>query len=259
MVCRIENLSVGYHAEQPILTIKDFSLSSGDLVFVLGPSGIGKSTLMETLGLMNETILNPGQAKYAIATSGETTNIANIWSDSERERTAVRQHISFIFQMSDLMPQLTVRENIVMSATELPSKDFDAHICEGLERLGMSRDLLHSEVTRLSGGQRQRIVFLRALQRKFKLLLGDEPTGNLDQGNARQLMQYLKETIRTSGGAALVVTHDFALADLFADRIVYLDDLHPIVDAKSIYFRNEGVWMNDFSTLALRMQKTDFS
>ncbi len=193
--------------ELSILRGVNFALKPGESLAVMGPSGSGKSTLLHILGTLDQP--TAGQMQL-----GE----ANPFQLSEAELAAYRnQHIGFVFQEHHLLPQLTVLENVLVptlvNRSQSPEKH-QAYARELLERVGLSQRLEHRPAE-LSGGERQRVAVARALIHKPKLLLADEPTGNLDQTNASGIGELLMELHKQQSNILVVVTHSAELARLF--------------------------------------------
>jgi len=184
----------------------DLSVDAGKFIVVKGVSGSGKTTLLLTLGGM----LRPSEG---------TVNFdgVDLYSQSSGARAEYRAtEVGFVFQMFHLVPYLGVEENVRLAArngtmTERPR--------ELLEQFGLSHRLTHTP-GELSAGERQRVALARALVNEPRLILADEPTGNLDPENDRQVFEHLSEFHR-GGGTVIVVTHG-TTADEFADRIVKL-------------------------------------
>ena len=184
----------------------DLSVDAGKFIVVKGVSGSGKTTLLLTLGGM----LRPSEG---------TVNFdgVDLYSQSSGTRAEYRAtEVGFVFQMFHLVPYLGVEENVRLAArngtmTERPR--------ELLEQFGLSDRLTHTP-GELSAGERQRVALARALVNGPRLILADEPTGNLDPENDRQVFEHLSEFHR-GGGTVIVVTHG-TTADEFADRIVEL-------------------------------------
>ena len=197
-----------------------FDVAEGEFVALVGASGSGKSTLLHLIGLLDRP------DKGSVALEGvDTTRL------SARRRNRARcQDIGFVFQFYHLLPELNVLENVLLSAqvaTSLanwPGKRSAARAraAEVLDRLGLS-DRLRHRPRELSGGERQRVAIARALMNGPKLLLADEPTGNLDSKTGRQIMAVLKQFHADSGQTMLMVTHDQSLASQ-ADRVLHLVD-----------------------------------
>ena len=171
------------------------SADAGELLTIRGPSGSGKSTLLFTLGGM-------------VHPTGGTVRVGgrDLYSLSARERAGFRaNNIGFVFQMFHLVPYLSVLENVILptSAATDPGSESDA--LELLERFRMT-ERLHHRPSELSTGERQRTALARALLNKPKLILADEPTGNLDPENSDEVRRYLSE-FNEAGGTVVLVTH----------------------------------------------------
>jgi len=196
------------------------SVKAGEFVAVLGASGSGKSTLLHVLGLLD----SPDRGKVII----EGIDSAAL-APAERDRIRCRT-IGFVFQLYHLQPELTVLENTMLPAMAATgplgwarrSNEALARAVELLERLGLG-DRLGHRPKELSGGEQQRVAIARALMNRPRILLADEPTGNLDSRSGGQILQLLKELNRDSGQTIIMVTHDESLARA-ADRIVHLRD-----------------------------------
>jgi putative ABC transport system ATP-binding protein len=191
------------HGEVRILDRLSLEVKAGEFVVLRGPSGCGKTTLLLTAAGM----LRP--------TSGRVTvDGQDLYALSGRERNRFRgQHVGFVFQMFHLLPYLNVRENILLaananrgnaSATRERARDL-------VKRLGLEPREQHSPAA-LSTGERQRTAIARALLNQPKLLLADEPTGNLDEDNAQIVFGYLSQYV-DDGGCVLLVTHDARAAE----------------------------------------------
>lgn len=209
-----------------VLEIRHLVLPRGKKVFIVGESGIGKSTVLEVIGMMNNTIVPDSDTFFRFYTvEGKEVDLVALWkTGSDRELSEFRlRHFNFIFQNTNLMRNFTAYENIAItrmlqgySREESFSK---AH--EVLEELGLGwlgQDRLAQE---LSGGQQQRLAFARAILPDFDVLFGDEPTGNLDPENAMKAMALLSAKLNDmAGSSAVIVTHDMHLASTFADVII---------------------------------------
>lgn len=190
----------------------DLEVEAGTSVAIVGPSGCGKSTLLGLLGGLEE----PTHGKIWI---GETELSA--LSDTERGRLR-REEIGFVFQSYDLLPFLSAFENVGFQLALIGAPDGETRTTELLDRLGLAE---HSSKLpdQLSGGQRQRVGIARALVHRPKLILADEPTGELDSVSSASAMDLLIEAQRAIGATLVVVTHDMAVAARL-DRIVRLKD-----------------------------------
>ena len=189
-----------------------FSVEEGEFVTILGPSGSGKSTLLHLLGGVDK----PTSGKVYIG--GQS-----IYEMKERELTAFRRReIGQIYQFYNLIPVLNVEENIclpmLLDHRQAERKDLD----ELLELLGLTERVNHLP-SELSGGQQQRVAIGRALISKPKLILADEPTGNLDQKNSREIIKLFRELNEKYGQTILLITHDEKIAE-HAERILVIED-----------------------------------
>lgn len=204
---RFESVTRRYQTSHgPVVALDTVNLEvdRGAFVVVKGPSGCGKSTLLLHAGGM----LRPSQGKVWV--DGQ-----DLYALDNTRRGAFRgEHIGFIFQMFHLLPYLNVYDNISLGAAQLKS-DIDSLI----DRLGLADRRLHKPGA-LSAGEKQRTAVARALVRRPKLVLADEPTGNLDPDNAARVMQYLHD-YQQQGGTVLVVTHGDD-ADAYATQTVQL-------------------------------------
>ena len=186
-----------------VLLHANLSLSRGELVALIGPSGSGKSTLLHIAGLLD----SPQSGSIHIA--GMDASHAN-----DAVRTRLRnQHIGFIYQFHNLLPELTALENVMMPQLIAGTKTAaaKARASELLARLGLAERLIHVPA-QLSGGEQQRVAIARALVNKPPLILADEPTGNLDPVTSESVTKLLLDIAREEGVAALIATHNMALA-----------------------------------------------
>lgn len=215
-----------YHAQiervdQAILNGITLRIHAGEFVALCGPSGSGKSTLLNVLGLLD----SPSSGEFELA--GVKVGIA-----SERIRTQLRaKYLSFVFQAFHLAPEKTVLENVELGL-----------MCQGVDRATRQARALEAVIdvglferqsarpATLSGGEQQRTAVARALVRRSRVILADEPTGNLDEGNAQGIVSLLSSATK-QGSAVVMVTHDEALATK-ADRVLRIDRGH-LVEAPS--------------------------
>jgi len=212
-------------ASRIILSLDDFVIPKNKMIFILGRSGIGKSTILEALGLMNNTLSEGSEVMFR-PTAGESYNLSEIWRPENKQTLSkVRNnHFSFIFQETNLMPNFTVYENICFTQM-LQGETYQnalAKVKKTMKEVGLSTIEEHKKVYELSGGQKQRVAFVRAITPKFSILFGDEPTGNLDESNAGELMSILRTNILGNQRTAVIVSHDINLALKFADMIVLI-------------------------------------
>ncbi|MGK0365709.1 MAG: lipoprotein-releasing system ATP-binding protein [Saprospiraceae bacterium] len=223
---RIKKLSCAYGDKPPVLYIENMLIPSGKLIFVLGISGVGKSTFIETLGLMNRTIVSTPETEVLFYPDQENPiELKNFWQKSNEEVSAFRnQYLSFIFQDTNLMPNFTAGENMCISQLIRGMSMADAKkiVVEVMAELNLSAELFDRKITDLSGGQRQRLAFVRAITSDFRVLFGDEPTGNLDKDTAFRLMRMLKNNLHKHNRTGIIVSHDIDLALNFADEIILL-------------------------------------
>jgi len=189
------------------------TVNKGEYVSISGPSGCGKSTLLAILGLLD----TPSDGAYEL----NGTRVENM-KLSERARVRNRE-IGFIFQAFNLIGDLTVYENVELPLTyrNMPSSERKKLAKEALERVGMAHRMKHYP-SQLSGGQQQRVAVARALAGSPSVLLADEPTGNLDSHNGRQVMELLGD-LHKNGATICMVTHDPNYAHM-ADRTVHMFD-----------------------------------
>ena len=201
--------------DQPVRALDNVSLTiaAGEYVSVMGPSGSGKSTLLNALGLLDR----PDAGEYWL--DGTATRTLR-----EEARAALRRRlIGFVFQSYHLVPRLTARENVELPLilAEVPPRQRKPQVDEMLERLGLT-DRAHHVPNQLSGGQRQRVAIGRATILKPRLLLADEPTGNLDSRSGADVVALL-EDLNRQGITLLVVTHDAGLGTRAQRQIHMLD------------------------------------
>ncbi|WP_346889908.1 ABC transporter ATP-binding protein [Clostridium sp. UBA1056] len=226
-ILRVENLTKTYgEGDNKVEALKDINLciNKGEFVAIIGASGSGKSTLLHLLGGLDR------------ATSGKVIiEEKNIYDYKDAELSIFRRRkVGFIFQFFNLIPVLDVEENIelpVILDNEKVDKDYLDEIITILN-LQNRRTHLPSE---LSGGQQQRVSIGRALINKPSIILADEPTGNLDSKNTREVIELLKLTARKFNQTLILITHDSNIASM-ADRVITIEDGRIIEDS---YFNNQ--------------------
>jgi len=205
--------------ETTALNKVNLNINSGEFVAIMGPSGCGKSTLLNILGLLD----NP--------TGGELHFVdQEVSKFSERQRTNLRKaNIGFVFQSFNLIDELTVYENVELPLLYLnmPSSERKKKVEAVLDRMKMSHRKKHFP-QQLSGGQQQRVAISRAVVTNPKLILADEPTGNLDSANGEEVMNLLTQ-LNNEGTTIVMVTHSPSDAEK-AHRIVQLFDGHIVTE-----------------------------
>jgi putative ABC transport system ATP-binding protein len=193
----------------------NMSLAEGEFVAIQGTSGSGKSTLLNLLGGLDRP------------TSGEVLFDSNpLGPLTKKEMARYRRHsVGMIFQNFNLITTMTAAENVRLALAFGGVRGTERRRrAEGLlERVGLSDRMEHRPLE-LSGGEQQRVAIARALANRPRVLLADEPTGNLDSTRARELLALLREMVEREGLTVLLVTHDHELASSFADRIIMMKD-----------------------------------
>ena len=216
MMIRTINLQKIFRTEEvQTLALNDVNIevNEGEFVAVMGPSGCGKSTLLNILGLLD----NPTAGEYYL-------NGTEVSKFSESQRTSLRKGvIGFVFQSFNLIDELNVYENIELPLLYMgvPQAERKRRVEQAMERMAIMHRAKHFP-QQLSGGQQQRVAIARAVVAGPKLILADEPTGNLDSKNGKEVMDLLKE-LNKEGTTIVMVTHSQHDAG-FADRIINLFD-----------------------------------
>ena len=198
----------------------DLSVEQGEFVAIVGASGSGKSTLLHILGSVD----SPTEGKVLV----EGTDISSM----NRTQAAIfrRRKVGLVYQFYNLIPTLTIRKNILMPLLLDKRKPNPEYFDKVITTLGIA-DKLDFLPSQLSGGQQQRAAIARSLIYRPALLLADEPTGNLDQKNSREIIDLLKLSNRSLNQTILLITHDEKIA-LEADRIIVIEDGRIISDQK---------------------------
>ncbi len=214
-ILRVENLTKSYGKnETKVDAIKNVSLSveKGTFIAITGPSGSGKSTLLHLLGEVDR----PTSGKVYI-------NDVDIYNLKTKDLAIFRRrNIGLIYQFYNLIPVLNVKENILLPA-ELDNRDIDGEYFDDLmETLGLIDREKHLP-NQLSGGQQQRTSIGRALINRPSIILADEPTGNLDSKNSKEILELLKLSVKKYNQTLIMITHDKNMA-LQADRIISIED-----------------------------------
>ena len=243
----IENLSCSYKKGPVVLRIPFLEIPRNRIIVLLGKSGFGKSTLLETLGLMNNTI-SEGDIQFFPGEDDKMISYKDLWFSGKLSEIAKirREHFSFIFQNTNLMPNFTAYENACLTQmiSGVPFIKAKEKVREVMVEMGLEKVKDSQRAVELSGGQKQRLAFVRAITPDFLVLFGDEPTGNLDNYNSEELMWKLDRNIRQNSGSAIIVSHNVELSMKFADVLMVLSR-----DQKEDPFcqiRNENTFHKDY-------------
>lgn len=216
----IENLQKIFHTDEVETWALDevsLDVSTGEFIAIMGPSGCGKSTLLNIIGLLD----TPTRGRYVL-------NGADVSRMKENDRVDVRKGvIGFVFQSFNLIDELTVEENIELPLLYMGIEKAERRkrVKVAMERMGISHRSGHFPA-QLSGGQQQRAAIARAVIANPKIILADEPTGNLDSKNGKEVMELLSE-LHKEGTTIVMVTHSHHDAQ-YANRIVKLFDGHVV-------------------------------
>ncbi|MBY6002678.1 ABC transporter ATP-binding protein [Salipiger bermudensis] len=217
-VLHLQGIEKRYNAGHPneiaVLRGADLAVARGEVVALVAPSGAGKSTLLHIAGLLDTA------DRGDVSIAGETVTGA-----SDRRRTILRrQEVGFVYQFHHLLPEFTAAENIVLPqlANGVAKAEAEARAQELLESVGIGERAAHRPAA-MSGGEQQRVAFCRAMANGPKLLLADEPTGNLDPATSDTVFGALVRLVRETGLSALIATHNLELAARM-DRRVRLEE-----------------------------------
>lgn len=214
-ILKVENLTKSYGSgEAKVDALKNINLSikKGEFVAIVGPSGSGKSTLLHLLGGVDR----PTSGKVYI-------NDVDIYNLKEKDLSIFRRrNVGLIYQFYNLIPVLSVKENILLPA-ELDNRKIDKEFLDDLlKTLGLKERENHLP-NELSGGQQQRTSIGRALINRPSIVLADEPTGNLDSKNSKEVLELLKLSVKKYNQTLIMITHDNNIA-LQADRVITIED-----------------------------------
>ncbi len=192
----------------------NLTVGEGELVALLGPSGSGKSTLLQAVGLLE------GGFSGSIKLDGEEVSASSV----DRQTEIRRQKLGFVYQFHHLLPDFDALENVVLPQliADLPPEEATKRATHLLTQLGLAARL-HHRPSKLSGGEQQRVAVARALANRPKLVLADEPTGNLDEHTADVVLGEFMALVRGEGSAAIVATHNERLAAKM-DRVFRLHE-----------------------------------
>ena len=217
LVLELRGVSKTYNTGLPnevqVLRGVDLAVKAGEVVALVAPSGAGKSTLLHMAGLLDTP--DAGDVIFA----GQNMN-----GLSDTKRTGLRRDdVGFVYQFHHLLPEFSAVENVILPqlAAGVGRKEAADRAIDLLDRVGVSGRAEHRPAA-LSGGEAQRVAFCRALANGPRLLLGDEPTGNLDPTTSDQVFGTLMDLVRSTGLAAVIATHNLELAARM-DRVVRLD------------------------------------
>ena len=219
---RVENLSKSYgKGEAKVDALKNINLSikKGEFIAIVGPSGSGKSTLLHLLGGVDKP------------TSGNVfINDINIYDLKEKDLAIFRRrNVGLIYQFYNLIPVLSVKENILLPA-ELDNRKIDKdYLDDLLKTLGLKERANHLP-NELSGGQQQRATIGRAIANHPKVLIADEPTGNLDPEKSAEIMELLEKINAVENTTIVMVTHDSTIVDRFKKRTICLEEGYIVAD-----------------------------
>jgi putative ABC transport system ATP-binding protein len=215
----LKKLYTTEEVETTALNKVNLKVKEGEFVAVMGPSGCGKSTLLNILGLLD----NPSDGEYYFL----DTEVSKY---SEKQRANLRKkNIGFVFQSFNLIDELTVYENVELPLLylKMPASERKKMVNDVLEKMQLIPRKNHFP-QQLSGGQQQRVAVGRAIVGEPKLILADEPTGNLDSANGEEVMKMITQ-LHESGTSIVMVTHSPAYAE-FAQRVIHLFDGHIVTE-----------------------------
>ena len=223
-VLRLENLSKRYRQDRPAIFERlDLVVQPGEYLAIMGESGVGKSTLLNLLAGLD----SPDTGRVVL--DGADLSIL----DDDSKTLLRRRCVGFVFQAFHVLPYLTVEQNIALplELLRVAEPDRTRRIAHMLEAVGLSA-LARQYARELSGGEVQRVAIARALVHSPRLVLADEPTGNLDPRSAAQILALLRGQVKANAGAGILITHSRTAADT-ADRILVLDarGLQPLESA----------------------------
>ncbi|MEM3911458.1 MAG: ABC transporter ATP-binding protein [Saccharolobus sp.] len=215
-IIRLKNITKEYEGKVKTIALNNINLeiNEGEFIAILGPSGSGKTTLLLILGILDR----PTQGKVYV-------NNKDVTRMSDSEISKIRnEYIGFVFQNYNLIPRLTVFQNVELPlvARGIPKKKREEIVIEALKLVGIE-SLIKKRSSELSGGQQQRVAIARALAQNPKIILADEPTGNLDSVNAKIVMDTFKKINEELKTTIVVVTHDKEVAS-YARRKIFIRD-----------------------------------
>ena len=203
----------------------DLQIFKGEFLILMGPSGSGKTTLLNLIGGIDR--VTEGEIVYNLNNnqSKEKKEYLDITKLSDSKLTSFRRkNLSYVFQFYSLIPTLSAKENVQLMAELIgyKGKKLQKLSEKWLEVVGLA-ERMNNFPGQLSGGERQRVAIARAIAKEPKIMLCDEPTGQLDQKNGKQIMETLYTVCKTTGTTIMMVTHD-SIYKSYADRVLYLED-----------------------------------
>ena len=212
----LRDLAKSYASGRRVLAGLNYELAEGEYVAVMGESGVGKSTLLNLIAGLD----TPDSGQIIV----DGTDIAAL--DDDAATLLRREKFGFVFQAFHILPHLNLLQNVALPL--LLRRESTARALQMLEAVGLG-SRAHDFPRQLSGGEMQRVAIARALVHRPRLILADEPTGNLDPDTAHEVLQLLRSEIKENGAAAIMVTHSHAAA-ASADRVLTLTSqgLHPV-------------------------------
>lgn len=251
-ILKIDRLKCIYDSN-PVLICDNLNFYPSDIYFIIGKSGIGKSTFLEAIGLMTNTISADSKVEFDFYPE----NLKNIWSDRSHDISAFRkQYFSFIFQNTNLMSNFSAGENMcfgkmISGASFSEAKD---EVHELMKIMELEADYFDKNIANLSGGQRQRLAFIRGFSTKYNVMFCDEPTGNLDPILSEKLMTHLQSAVASSNKTALIVSHNIDLAIKFANKILIIEPknqphFHGYLNANNIIEKSNNSWRSSTSEI----------
>lgn len=267
----LKNIYCQYkNTTHPVLNIEQLLILSNEIVFIVGASGVGKSTILETLGLMNNTVSISDNNEFTFNDGNAKIDLLKIWECSENTLANFRKKfLSFIFQNTNLFSNLSAYNNILITpllqgeSLESAKQKVDritSSILAGVE--------LNRSISTLSGGQRQRVAFARAVATQARVLFADEPTGNLDIANANKLMSELIYAVKESNKTAIIVSHDINLIIKYATKIILINKIENVLNnniyscgsitPESSFIKQSNTWTNNLGITYTPTEMWDF-
>jgi lipoprotein-releasing system ATP-binding protein len=216
-VIRTKNINKVFHEPMDFHVLKDisFAVNRGEFVSIMGKSGCGKSTLLYILSTMDTDYSGQLYLNERLITGNTPEQLARVRNE----------HIGFVFQFHYLLPEFSVLENVMLPAKKLGKKspdEIEQDAIKVLKMLDIEQTALKKSY-RISGGEKQRVAIARALINEPSIIMGDEPTGNLDSKNSDNVLAIFKELAKEKGLTLLIVTHDLDFAEQ-TDRIITMED-----------------------------------